>query len=164
MYNRVDFQYAEKTYDDYTVGWVCVLDSELSAPRALLDEIHDSLPPREHDDNSYLLGRIGKHDVVIVFPGSYDTNAAAQTVTNMVRIFPNIRFGLMMGVGGDSRKDIRLGDVVVSFPKDGKGGVLQYDMGKWEDEAELTIKSHLNKPPTVLLKAIQRLQSDYGFR
>ncbi|KAL6825543.1 nucleoside phosphorylase domain-containing protein [Trichoderma sp. SZMC 28015] len=161
----------ELTYDSYTVGWVCVLLSELSAARALLDEEHDPLPPKDNDDNSYLLGTMAKHNVVIVFPGEYGTNAAAQTVANTLRTFPNIRFGLMVGVGGgapkpphsDPRKDIRLGDVVVSCPMDGHGGVLQYDMGKWADEVKFTITSHLNKPPQVLLKAIKRLQLDHGF-
>jgi nucleoside phosphorylase len=119
-------------YGTYTVGWICVLRPELNASRALLDEEYERLQPGEKDDNSYLLGRMGEHNVVIAFPGSgtYGTNAAAQTVTNMVRTFRNIRFGLMVGVGGgapkpphpeDPMKDIRLGDVVVSDPK-GKHG------------------------------------------
>jgi hypothetical protein len=119
-------------HDAYTVGWVCVLRSELNASRALLDEEHKRLPAAEEDDNSYLLGRIGEHNVVVAFPGSgtYGTSAAAQTATNMVRTFRNIRFGLMVGVGGgapkrpdpeDPLKDIRLGDVVVSTPKGSHG-------------------------------------------
>ena len=120
------------THDAYTVGWVSVLRAELNASRALLDEEHERLRPGEKDDNSYVLGRMGRHNVVIAFPGSgvYGTNAAAKTVTNMVRTFRKIRFGLMVGVGGgapkpphpdDPLKDIRLGDVVVSEPK-GKHG------------------------------------------
>lgn len=119
-------------HDAYTVGWVCVLRSELNASRALLDEEHERLPAADKDDNSYLLGRIGEHNVVIAFPGSgtYGTSAAAQTATNMVRTFRHIRFGLMVGVGGaapkrpdpeDPLKDIRLGDVVVSTPKGSHG-------------------------------------------
>jgi hypothetical protein len=120
------------THDAYTVGWVCVLRSELNASRALLDEEHERLQPGEKDDNSYLLGRMGKHNVVIAFPGlgTYGTSAATQTAINMVRTFRNIRFGLMVGVGGgapkpsdpkDPIKDIRLGDVVVSGPKGNHG-------------------------------------------
>jgi hypothetical protein len=56
-----------------------------------------------------------------------------------------------------------------------QGGVLHYDMGKWENrveptrphqepiEAQFHIKSHLNKPPKILLKAIELLQSDHDF-
>lgn len=120
------------THDAYTIGWVCILRDELNASRALLDEEHERLQPGENDDNSYLLGRMGNHNVVISFPGAggYGMNAAAQTVTNMVRTFRNIRFGLLVGVGGgapkpphpdDPLRDILLGDVVVSDPK-GKHG------------------------------------------
>ena len=41
-------------HDAYTVGWICVLRSELNASRALLDEEHEPLLPAEKDDNSYL--------------------------------------------------------------------------------------------------------------
>ena len=120
------------THGAYTVGWICVLRCELNASRALLDEEHERLQPGEKDDNGYLLGRMGRHNVVIAFPGTgtYGTNAAAQTAANMVRTFRNIRFGLMVGIGGgapkqpnlkDPLKDIRLGDVVVSDPKGNHG-------------------------------------------
>jgi nucleoside phosphorylase len=116
------------SHDAYTVGWVCILRSELNASRALLDEEHVRLESSEKDDNSYLLGKMGNHNVVIAFPGSgvYGTSAAAQTVTHMVRTFRNIRFGLLVGVGGgvpkaphpdDPLQDIHLGDVAVSDPK-----------------------------------------------
>ncbi|KAH6877111.1 ankyrin repeat-containing domain protein, partial [Thelonectria olida] len=162
------------THDAYTVGWICVLRCELNASRALLDEEHEPLPPVEKDDNSYLLGRIAGHNVAIAFTGSgtYGTNAAAQTATHMIRTFRNIRFGLMVGVGGgapkppdpnDSLNDICLGDVVVGSAKGSHGGVLQYDMGKWKDDGEFRIDSHLSKPPKILSKAIELLQSHHDF-
>ncbi|KAH7190174.1 hypothetical protein DER44DRAFT_903943 [Fusarium oxysporum] len=161
-------------HDAYTVGWICVLRSELNASRAMLDEEHEPPTPAERDDNSYLLGRMAGHNVVIAFTGSgtYGTNAAAQTATNMIRTFSNIRFGLMVGVGGgapkrpdlnDPLKDIRLGDVVVSAAKGSHGGVLQYDMGKWKNDNEFRIESHLNKPPKILSKATELLQSHHDF-
>ena len=109
-----------------------MLRPELNASRLLLDEEHENLQPGENDNNSYLLGRMGEHNVVITFSGSgtYGPSAAAQMVTNMVRTFRNIRFGLLVGVGGgapkppnseDATKDIRLGDVVVGDPKGNHG-------------------------------------------
>ncbi|KAK6360492.1 hypothetical protein TWF730_006632 [Orbilia blumenaviensis] len=161
-------------YEDYTVGWVTVLDSELNASILLLDEEHEPLAPKENDDNGYILGRIGAHNVAISFSGAgaYETNAAAHAVNNMLRTFPNTRFALLVGVGGgapgppnldDPSQDIRLGDIVISEPKGDHGGVIQYDMGKWEDEEEFTIKSHLNKPPNLLLKAVKFLRSNHSF-
>lgn len=116
------------SHDAYTVGWVCIILSELNASRALLDEEHEPLESSENDDNNYLLGEMGNHNVVIAFPGSgaYGISATAQTVTHMVRTFRNIRFGLLVGVGGgvpkaphpdDPLQDIHLGDVAVSDPK-----------------------------------------------
>lgn len=34
-------------------------------------------------------------------------------------------------------------------------------MGKWKNDGEFRIESHLNKPPKILSKAIELLQSDY---
>jgi nucleoside phosphorylase len=36
-------------------------------------------------------------------------------------------------------------------------------MGKWKDDGEFRIESHLNKPPKILSKAIELLQSDHDF-
>ncbi|KAK6531048.1 hypothetical protein TWF281_007875 [Arthrobotrys megalospora] len=137
----------------------------------MLDEQHEQLPTKENDDNTYTLGRVGRHNVVIARPAEYGTNSAANTSANMVRTFQNLRFVLMVGIGGgapgppvseDSQEeDIRLGDVVVGFPKDSHSGVLQYDMGKLEHCRQFTIRSHLNKPPKVLLTAVGTLQSQH---
>lgn len=120
-------------HSDYTVGWLCVLDTEIDAARALLDEEDESLPPGLYDDNMYILGRMGVHNVVITFTDSYGTSPATATATNMMRTFPKITFGLMVGVGGGvpnpnhfgkPEKDIRLGDAVVGDPSDNHGMLL----------------------------------------
>jgi nucleoside phosphorylase len=36
-------------------------------------------------------------------------------------------------------------------------------MGKWKSDGEFHIESHLNKPPKILLKAVELLQSDHDF-
>lgn len=92
----------------------------------MLDEEYPNLPQLLGDSNTYTLGRIGEHNVVLAClpAGTTGTNAAATAATNMMRSFTNIRFGLMVGIGGgapnkpceDPRDDIRLGDVVVSCP------------------------------------------------
>ena len=88
-----------------------------------------------NDSNVYTLGRAGKHNVVVaVLPdGEYGTAAAATVARDMLHSFPNIRIGLMVGISGgapSAKHDIRLGDVVVSAPRNGQGGVFQYDFGK----------------------------------
>ncbi|GLA02670.1 hypothetical protein AnigIFM60653_002195 [Aspergillus niger] len=155
----------------YTVGWVCAIKDEVTASRAFLDEEHEQPPRRPNDNNVHIVGAMGEHKVVIAFPGagSYGADVIAHTVAHMVRTFQNIRFGLMVGIGGgapsapdpkDPLNDIRLGDVVVSMPKGNYSGVLQYDKGRWKDDG-FEIRSHMNQPPKLLLAAMKLLQSDH---
>ena len=122
--------------DEYTVGWICAIRIEYLAAQLCLDEEHQRPEyVSRHDNNDYTLGRVGKHNVVIaVLPdGEYGTSSAASVARDMLHNFPNVRIGLMVGIGGGapSRKhDVRLGDIVVSAPCNGKGGVTQYDFGK----------------------------------
>ncbi|KAF6814531.1 kinesin light chain protein, partial [Colletotrichum musicola] len=114
----------------YTVGWICAVTAESVAARAFLDEEHGG--PRhvaQHDNNSYVLGCIGSHNVVIAAlpEGEYGTTSAATVARDMLHSFPNVRIGLMVGIGGGApsqKHDIRLGDIVVSKPGDGDGGVF----------------------------------------
>lgn len=95
---------AKFAHGDYTVGWICALPAtELVAAMALLDERHPGLPATDpHDANSYVLGRIGDHNVVIAcLPAAITGKVSAATVAkDMIRSFPAVRFGLMVGIGG----------------------------------------------------------------
>jgi nucleoside phosphorylase len=127
------------TNTDYTVGWICALPTELAASQAMLDKEHTDLPQAENDINTYTLGEIGEHKVVLAClpSGTTGISAAATAAKDLLRSFPKVRFGLMVGVGGgapsnpsdDPYKDIRLGDVVVSNPEGncGKGRVYLFE-------------------------------------
>ncbi|KAH7117332.1 hypothetical protein EDB81DRAFT_243041 [Dactylonectria macrodidyma] len=153
--------------NDYTVGWICAVSTEYVAARAFLDEQHEGpeyVSP--NDNNDYTLGKIGKHNVVIaVLPdGEYGTSRAASVASDMMHSFPNVRIGLMVGIGGGapSRKhDIRLGDIVVSAPRDGKSGVLQYDFGKTIQNRSFHRTGVLNQPPAFLRAAVNGLKAQY---
>lgn len=152
--------------DDYTVGWVCALPLEMAAARAMLDEEHDKQPKPWSDNNSYVLGEIYGHNIVITClpSGVYGTTSAAVVASQMLSTFPSIRFGLLVGIGGGvpSRKnDIRLGDIVVSKPVDTIGGVVRYDSGKVTKGGRLERSGMLNKPPPVLLTALSQLQANH---
>ena len=122
--------------EDYTVGWICAISTEYVAAQSFLDEKHEGPEcVSRHDNNNYTLGKVGKHNVVIaVLPdGEYGTSSAASVARDMLHGFPNVRIGLIVGIGGGAlsrKRDIRLGDIVVSISRDGKGGVFQYDFGK----------------------------------
>ncbi|UKZ46067.1 hypothetical protein TrVGV298_000264 [Trichoderma virens] len=88
----------------------------------------------------------------------------------MMRSFPNIRFGLMVGIGGGApakpsnnpRDDIRLGDVVVSCPTVDSGGVLQYDFGKTMSEGKFVQTGVLNKTSLALRTGVSALRAHHG--
>ncbi|OJI98795.1 hypothetical protein ASPVEDRAFT_147980 [Aspergillus versicolor CBS 583.65] len=159
--------------DAYTVGWVCVLEPEFAAARVLLDEKHDT-PSTTNDDNIYLVGRMGEHNVAIIRSTNTGRSAATAAATHLVRTFEKIRFVLMVGVGGGATnapsrpgslsptEDIFLGDVVVGSPHGDHGGVLQYDMGTQHPDGYQR-RSHLNKPGPLLIQASQYLQGQHGF-
>jgi nucleoside phosphorylase len=149
---------------DYTVGWICALPTEMAAAQGMLDERHSPLTQDSHDHNTYTLGRIGVHNTVLAClpAGVTGTISAAKVATQMLASFKWLRIGLMVGVGGGvpSREhDIRLGDVVVSQPRGTLGGLIQYDFGKTILEGRLQRTGSLNKPPDVLLTALANLQS-----
>lgn len=149
---------------DYTVAWICALAIEMAAAEAMLDERHPALPTIPGDDNTYVAGRVGSHNVIIAClpAGVYGTTSAANVASQMRLTFKGIRFGLMVGIAGgvpSEHHDIRLGDVVVGKPTRDFGGVVQYDYGKAMTGGHLERTGVLNKPPTILLTAMTALQS-----
>ena len=149
------------THDDYTVGWICPLEVELIAALEMLDEEHESLPQPSSDHTVYTLGSIAGKNVVIAGLWKPGNNAAATVVTQMRMTFPNVRFGLLVGIGGGvpattEHGRIHLGDVVVSKPTGIHSGVVQYDHGKaYSGRFERT--GALAPPPAVLLQAAQNM-------
>lgn len=147
--------------EDYQIGIVCALHFEAAAMIAMLDAEHSRLPTDSADKNEYQLGRIGEHNVIIAClpAGSMGTTSAATVASNMLRSF-SIKFGLMVGIGGgvwSKYNDIRLGDIAVSQPTGNNGGVVQWDFGH-TTEGDFERRSHLNRPPDVLLHALQTLK------
>jgi nucleoside phosphorylase len=129
----------------------------------MLDEEHERLPQPPTDHNVYSLGSISGHNVVIAGLHQPGNNPAATVVTQMRMTFPNLRFGLLVGIGGGvpTKTDsgmIRLGDVVVSKPADEHSGAVQYDHGKAE-MGRFRRKGALAPPPAVLLNAAQDLEA-----
>lgn len=153
------------TWSQYTVGIICPLSKEFKAVRALFDNRHCDLSAIPGDKNQYVLGDMEGHWIVAAClpSGEYGTNAAARLASNMTRSFPSIRFCLLVGVGGgvpSEKRDIRLGDVVVSQPTGTSPGVLQYDLGKEENGGNFQLTGSLQRPPQVLTTAIGTLEAD----
>lgn len=139
----------------------------------MLDEKHG--PPHNFsknaaDENDYTWGKIGDHNVVITCLSQYGKVGAATTAFGMRASLPHLKFGLMVGIGAGVPRvkkngkvalnsDIRLGDVVVSYPMDQNPGVVQYDLEKLKRDGQRERTGSLNRPPEVLLKGLQTLQA-----
>jgi hypothetical protein len=67
----------------------------------MLDEQHRALPARSKDNNMFVLGRVGDHNVVIVCLLSQTTGTASAASVSQQKLatFESIRFGLMVGIG-----------------------------------------------------------------
>ncbi|KAK6332584.1 SH3 and multiple ankyrin repeat domains protein 2 [Orbilia blumenaviensis] len=154
---------AKLTHSAYTIGLVYVKPLELDAIIPMLDEQHESLPLHEEDQNEYILGRIGQHNVIVVGPprGTQGKATMASTVSQIRFTFRNVRIGLLVGIGGGVPQpghDIRLGDVVVGAPEYGPP-VVQYDLGK-QTLTGIEVSRTLNKPPTILLNVVNKINSE----
>ncbi|KAG9826521.1 purine and uridine phosphorylase, partial [Aureobasidium melanogenum] len=132
-----------------------------------LDEQHDR-PDHvsANDNNDYTLGKMAGHNVVIaVLPdGEYGLSSATAVAKDMLNSFPNVRVGLMVGIGGgapSAKNDIRLGDIVVSSRQGETGGVYQYDYGKTIQGQSFKQTGFLTPPPAVMRTAVSGLRSKY---
>jgi nucleoside phosphorylase len=154
------------THDNYTVACICLIGVELAPVKAMLDEMHPSLPT-SRDKNNYTLGRIGVHNVVIAVMPEIGNNNATMVATQLLDDFTSIRFSLLVGTGGgipgdsDDEDGIRLGDVVVSKPTSTFGGVVQIDIGKIHLNGQFKQTGTLKKPPAVLMANVQRLETQH---
>ncbi|PKK53053.1 hypothetical protein CI102_4130 [Trichoderma harzianum] len=148
---------------DFYIGIICALPREFDAVTCMLDTEYkppfDRLPQSENTAYVFRYGRMSDHNVAIVClpSGKTGTISSATVSVKLMANFPNIKYGLMVGIGGGSpgpspENDIRLGDIVVSQPGDRYGGVVQYDFGKPIAQGKFVRHGGiLNKPPDYLL-------------
>jgi nucleoside phosphorylase len=160
--------------DEYTVGWICALPIEMAAAKGTMDEEHGDpqRAPQEVDHNTYLLGCIGKFKVVVAClpKDEIGSSSAAAVAKDMLSTFPNVRVGLLVGIGvgipdygGNDIRDIRLGDVVISNDKE-NGGVVLYDFGKRLADGSFRSMYALDRPPWPLRTAISLLEAEHQTR
>ena len=158
---------------DYTVGWLCALPSELTAARRMLDKRHKRpVNVNEHDENTYDFGEIAGHKVVITcMPPQATGNLSAQKLVQPLKCsFPKLKIHLFVGIGGgiprspprrNPNEDIHLGDVVVSWAEQpGVPAVVQYDHVRQHADGTVEQLSTLDKPSRRLLSALSPIISD----
>jgi hypothetical protein len=128
-------------FEHYTVAWIAPLEIEAQAAWYMLDHEHKgNFTTNRGDDYVYIAGDINGHNVIIAtFPVGHDygVGSAAALASQVKKSFPNLWFGLLVGVAAGlpnfSRvppRDIRLGDVLVGVGEGDSVGLVNYGLGK----------------------------------
>ena len=125
----------------YTVAWMAPLEIEARAALLMLDNRHRGrFPVSKGDDYIFQAGDVCGHNVIIAsLPAGqeYGVGSAAALAAQVKKCFPNLWFGLLVGVAaglpnlsGSKPRDIRLGDVLVALPEGDSAGLIAYELGK----------------------------------
>ncbi|KAF9761861.1 hypothetical protein IL306_003650 [Fusarium sp. DS 682] len=156
----------------YTIAWIAPLEIEARAALCLFDKVHDGdFPLARGSDYVFNAGTVCGHHVVLATlpPGQpYGTGSAGALAGQVKMSFPNLWFGLLVGVAAglpnlsiSPPRDIRLGDVLVALPEGDSAGLIAYELGK--EVGENTIQplcgGHvLAKTETVIRSAIGKIK------
>ncbi|KAJ5481007.1 kinesin light chain [Penicillium diatomitis] len=109
--------------DDFAIAIICALVFEADAVEALFDETYDRLGKHygkeRGDANTYVNGRIGKHDVVLCYMPGMGKGSAAGVASSLLISYPGVRLALVVGICGGAPsppkyQEIYLGDVIIS--------------------------------------------------
>ena len=158
--------------EEYTVGWICALPTELAAAKGMMDTIHGrpQTAPADADHNTYVLGTIGKFKVVVTSLPLHHIGVCSATASakEMLFTFPKIRIGLLVGIGAGipdttNERDIRLGDVVIGSDS-AHGGVVVYDFGKKLADGSFQSISMLNQSPPSLTSALASIKAEHDMQ
>ncbi|KAM3496832.1 hypothetical protein MY10362_009797 [Beauveria mimosiformis] len=117
---------------NFRIAIICALPREADAVTLLFDKFWDDdgdiFGRAKRDTNTYITGRLGIHNVVLVTAPAMGTPNAASTATCLRLSFPKVRLALLIGVCGGIPKihsrDVFLGDVVISRT------LVQFDYGR----------------------------------
>lgn len=158
---------------DYKVVWIAPLEIEARAALELLDERHRGrFQVGRGNDYVFHAGTMGGHNIVIAtFPAGqeYGTASAAALASQVKMFFPNLWFGLLVGVAAGlpdlSRtpiRDIRLGDVLVGLPDGDGAGIVAYELGKETDDGfqQLRLGNFLATTIQIVQSAISSIKLD----
>jgi nucleoside phosphorylase len=126
---------------------------------AMLDQFHEKLPKTQtNDKNSYCLGSMSNHNIVVACLPSMGTNSATACIIQMINTFTSLKACAIVGIGGGVPPDVRLGDVVISTSKGKTAAVVQSDIGKLKDTL-LESTSLMDNPSMLLLTASKTMSA-----
>jgi hypothetical protein len=148
------------TNGDYSVGWICAIKIEYVAARAFLDEKSNNRSPCR--PTIIMFTNWAELASIMLSLLSCLMGNMESPPQQVLQGICWIAFLISELVSWPSRKhDIRLGDIVVSAPRNGKGGVFQYDFGKTFQDQKFQTTGFLNEPPILLRAAVTDLAAQY---
>jgi nucleoside phosphorylase len=116
---------------DFQIAILCALPVEADAVRIFFDHTWHHYGQRYRDKNTYTLGHIAGHNVVLVHIAGMGKLEATVASVSLQNSFTGIKVGLVVGICGGipfpslgSPKEVLLGDVIISTD------LVQYDLGK----------------------------------
>lgn len=128
-------------------------------------------PTTRGEEHVFLAGDLCGHNVIIATLASSQecgASSAAALASQLRKNFPNLWFGLLVGVATGlpnlSRQpplDIRLGDVLLGLPAGDNAGLIYYDLGQETDQTGLQLlhgSSLLARTATVVRSAIGNIR------
>jgi nucleoside phosphorylase len=150
----------------FEIAIICALRLESDTIEAVFDEFWEKDDDEQYgkapgDPNSYTLGRIGRHDVVLAYMPGMGKGNSASVAASFRSSFPNIRLGLVVGICGgvpqpEAQEDeIFLGDVIIST------GVVQFDFGRQVKDRVVrknTLQDNLGRPNIELRSLLTKAQ------
>uniref|UniRef100_A0A093VH40 Aminodeoxyfutalosine nucleosidase n=1 Tax=Talaromyces marneffei PM1 TaxID=1077442 RepID=A0A093VH40_TALMA len=157
-----------QTRGDFHVGIVCTLDIEKQAIDKFFDEVYNAADYGKlgGDANYYKIGRIGRHNVVLVKLSGKGTQYSARSVTDLSQSYPGIKVYLLVGIcagvpfrGRDRTQDSEtiLGDVIIG------DSIVQTDYGKQyseEYQRRTDRREVLGNPPLDIRNMLSHLKSE----
>jgi nucleoside phosphorylase len=151
--------------DEFAIAIICALTLEAEAVEELFDETYDRLGEcyrkQPGDDNAYINGRIGSHNVVVCYMPGMGIGSAASVASSLKISYKRIEVALVVGICGGtpyplSGEEIFLGDVIIS------DSVVQYDFGRQYPcgfERKTGMKDILGRPNRAIRAILASLQA-----
>lgn len=157
------------TRADFLIAIICALPREADAVTLLFDKFWDDegdvFGRAKGDTNTYVTGRIGIHDVVLVTAPAMGTTNATSMATCLRLSFPGVKLSLLIGVCGGVPKidgrDVFLGDVVISR------ALVQFDYGRQYPghfEVKKSVDDSLGRANKEIRSLLASLESEFGRR
>lgn len=148
---------------DFKIAIICALTLESDAIQDVFDRRWDEIKygKMPGDPNTYSMGVIGRHHVVVVhMPGMGKSNGAS-VAANCRASFPGLGLVLVVGICGGvpftkNGGEIILGDIIVS------DGLIQYDFGRQFPDKFVRKSDTISKPNAEILSFLAKMKGRWS--